>query len=71
MKTKDIYLIQSLLADQHNKRMGSKHPDLPLVLPKQADPPEPFGQPDSKNTESVQRVFDKQQDTEEYNKEKE
>ena len=71
MKTEDIHLIQSLLADQHNKRMGPQHPDLPLVLPKIAEPPEPFAQPNSKNTEAVQEVLDSLKDTEKYDKRKE
>ena len=58
MKTKDVHLLQSLLADQYNKRTGPNIPDLPLVLPKTAEPPEPFAQPDSPNTEAVQRRLD-------------
>jgi len=71
MKTEDVYLLQSLLADQHNKRTGPNVKDLPLVLPKMVEPPEPFAQPDTPKVEPVQRVLDQQQDTEAYNKRKE
>ena len=68
MKTEDIHLIQSLLADQHNKRTGPNVKDLPLVLPKTAEPPEPFAQPNAPNTEVVQEALNRQLNTEQYNK---
>lgn len=67
MPVENLYSLQQLMAEQYNKKTNN---NLPLILPS-GPPPEPFAQPNSPNTEQVQKVLTDSRDTTKYNKEKE